>query len=70
MDRWVAKDFAERYKKVNRSEVRCRDIIYQAKPAHVELIVSKPYVENGITYVMTIGSSTDKDNVDPMYDAN
>lgn len=70
MDRWVAKDFADRYKKVNRSEVRCGDIIYQAKPAHVELIVSKPYVENGITYVMTIGSSTDKDNVDPMYDAN
>jgi len=70
MDRWVAKNFADRYKRINRDEIRCGDIIYQAKPAHVELIVSKPYVEKWITYVMTIGSSTDKDNVDPMYDAN
>ena len=28
-----------------KDEIRCGDIIYQAKPAHVELIVSKPYVE-------------------------
>jgi hypothetical protein len=44
-------------------------VIYQAKPAHVELIVSKPYVENGITYVMTVGSSTDDYSIDPMFDA-
>ena len=69
MDRWVAKNFADRYKKVDKNEIRCWDVIYQAKPAHVELIVSKPYVENGITYVMTVGSSTDDYSIDPMFDA-
>ena len=66
---WTSWDFAK-YEKVSRDKIRCWDVIYQAKPAHVELIVSKPYVEGGVTYVNTIWSSTDKNNVDPMFDAD
>ena len=77
---WTSWDFAK-YEKVGRDMIRCWDVIYQApsvvrknwrkisKPGHVELIVTKPYVENGITYVNTIWSSSDKNNVDPMFDA-
>lgn len=78
---WTSRDFAK-YEKVSNDRIRCWDVMYQAptsaiknwkkilKPGHVELIVSKPYVENGITYVNTIWSSTDTSRVDPMFDAN
>lgn len=62
--------YFSKYPKVASKDIRCWDVIYQASPAHVELIVSKPYVENGATYVTTIWSSTDKYNVDPMFDAD
>ncbi len=62
-------DFSK-YPRIASNDIRCWDVMYQASPAHVELVVGKPYVENGVTYVTTIWSSTDTNKVDPMFDAN
>jgi len=81
---WNSETFIDGYKSVSKDTIRCWDLICTPpkygknkkgksvllKQWHVELIVSKPYMENWVTYVTTIWSSTDTYKEDPMFDAN
>ena len=64
---WTSWDF-KKYPQVEYNEIEPWDL--QCFPWHVEMVVSKPYTKNWITYVTTLWSSTDTNNVDPLLDKN
>jgi len=64
---WTSWDF-KKYPTVKYNEIEPWDL--QCSPWHVEMVVSKPYTKNWITYVTTLWSSTDTNNVDPLHDEN